>query len=202
MIAPRLLPSGPRAVLAEYDSVEQVMGVAAALGRANWPELVEVVPAARTVLVVHDGSGLPDAVTALLLDPPVHDIERHTTVEIVVDYDGADLHEVSQRCGMTIADVVAEHCAPEYRVAFCGFVPGFSYLVGLSPRLRLSRRSTPRPVVPAGSVAIASEYSAVYPSASPGGWHLLGRTAAVLWDDDRDPPALLAPGTTVRFRRA
>ncbi len=202
MTSPRLLPSGPRAVLAEYDSVAQVMGVTAALGRANWPGLVDVVPAARTVLVVHDGSGLPDAVTALLRDPPVYAVERHTTVEIIVNYDGDDLLDVSQHSGLTIAEVVAEHCAPEYRVAFCGFVPGFSYLVGLSPRLHLPRRSTPRPSVPAGSVAIASEYSAVYPSATPGGWHLLGRTAAVLWDDDRDPPALLTPGTTVRFRPA
>ena len=100
---------------------------------------------------------------------------------------------------MAVDAVVAAHAAATYTVAFCGFAPGFAYLTGLPAALRLPRRATPRPRVPAGSVAIAGELSAVYPTASPGGWHLLGRTDVALFDVDRDPPALLTPGTIVRF---
>lgn len=202
MTQPRMLPCGPRAVLFEYDSLDDVMGVVSALDPSAWPSLIEVVPAARTVLVVHDGSGVPDGVLALLSHPPEHVPKTGGHVEIDVEYDGIDLSDVAARCGMSVTEVVRLHSSVEYRVAFCGFVPGFSYLVGLPARLVLPRRPTPRPAVSAGSVAIASEYSAVYPSPSPGGWHLLGQTSAVLWDESREPPALLPPGTTVRFRPA
>ena len=94
---------------------------------------------------------------------------------------------------------MSRHSDATYRAAFCGFAPGFAYLTGLDPALQLPRRATPRTRVPAGSVAIAAGYSAVYPTTSPGGWHLVGHTDAVLFDADRDPPALIAPGTTVHF---
>jgi KipI family sensor histidine kinase inhibitor len=115
-------------------------------------------------------------------------------------YDGEDLPEVAATLGMSRNEVVSVHSAAQYVVAFCGFMPGFSYLTGLDARLILPRRDTPRTRVPAGSVAIAAEFSAVYPRESPGGWHLLGRTDAAMWVDDRDPPALLPPGTRVKFR--
>ena len=118
---------------------------------------------------------------------------------VPVRYDGADLAHVAERCGLTMADVVDMHAGVEYVSAFCGFMPGFAYLVGLDQRLQLPRRATPRTAVPPGSVAIASEFTAIYPGASPGGWHLLGTTDIVLWNDAADPPALLAPGTRVRF---
>ena len=123
------------------------------------------------------------------------------TREVVLDvvYDGDDLVDVADAAGLTIEDVVALHSGATYRCDFCGFAPGFAYLSGLGPRLHLPRRATPRPSVPAGSVAIAGPYTAAYPSASPGGWHLLGRTDTTLWDLDADPPALITPGTTVRF---
>ena len=120
-------------------------------------------------------------------------------VVIPVRYDGPDLDSVAEVIGRTVDDVISLHSTASYEVAFCGFAPGFGYLRGVDPELQLPRRSTPRTRVPAGSVAIASEFSAVYPSESPGGWHLLGTTALVMFDPRRQPPALLAPGTIVRF---
>jgi KipI family sensor histidine kinase inhibitor len=159
---------------------------------------MEIVPAARTVLVVHDGAD-PARIAASLdagsdnLPPP------SGTVRIPVRYDGPDLEEVAIATGLGVDDVVALHAGATYRVAFCGFLPGFAYLVGLPEQLRLPRRSTPRSRVAAGSVAIADEFSGVYPSASPGGWHLLGRTEVSLWNPDCTPPGLLVPGSDVVF---
>jgi KipI family sensor histidine kinase inhibitor len=116
-----------------------------------------------------------------------------------VRYDGDDLADVAVAAGLSVADVIALHSGAEYRVAFCGFMPGFSYLVGLHPRLQLPRRATPRTRVPAGSVAIADAFTGVYPRQSPGGWHLLGYTDLTMWDDRRTPAATLPPGAVVRF---
>lgn len=201
MTEPRLLPYGPEAMLAEYSSIEEVIAVTARISDAAPLGVVDVVPAARTVLVTLGPSADREVVRSLLVTPCT---ERQTpssdaTVEIDVVYDGPDLSDVAARCQLSVEEVVSRHCAASYTVAFCGFMPGFAYLVGLDERLVLPRRSTPRPRVDAGSVAIASEFSAVYPTASPGGWHLLGRCDAVLWDDSRDVPALLPPGTIVRF---
>lgn len=194
----RLLPYGPRAVLAEFETLADVMSAANAWREARIGGVVDVVPAARTVLVVHDGS--LDA--AQLLMPPAtpHVASQSEQVILDVDYDGADLADVAQACELAIHDVIQLHSAAQYTVAFCGFMPGFAYLVGLPELLQLPRRSTPRTRVPAGAVAIAAEFTGVYPRESPGGWHLLGRTETLLWDDSRNPPALLAPGTRVRFR--
>ena len=114
-------------------------------------------------------------------------------------YDGPDLGEVASLTGLTVADVVAAHTQVPWRVAFGGFAPGFAYLVGGDPRLRVPRRDTPRVSVPGGSVALAGDFSAVYPRTSPGGWQLIGTSDAVLWDVERQSPALLTPGTAVRF---
>ncbi len=192
----KLLPYGPRAVLAEFDTLDQVMAAAAEWRAASWPGVVDIVPAARTVLVVHDGQfetgrlHVP-ATLAPLADSPL--------VVVPVRYDGEDLAWVAERSGLTSDQVIHIHSAAEYVCAFCGFMPGFSYLVGLPSALHLPRRSTPRTRVPAGSVAIASEFSAVYPGESPGGWHVLGSTTTVMWEDTRDPPATIPPGARVRF---
>ena len=198
-----MLGYGPRAVLAEYGSLEEVMAAAAhlraAVGAGRLTGVVDIVPAARTVLVHHDGRVDAALLAGVLADVSPLDAGEGPLVEIVVRYDGEDLRAVADACGLTAAEVVDLHTSAEYTAAFCGFVPGFAYLIGLAPRLHLPRRSTPRTRVPAGSVAIAAEYAAVYPSATPGGWHLLGTTDAVLWDDERDPPALIEPGSHVRF---
>lgn len=194
----RVLPSGPRAVLIELDSLDQVIAAAAAARALELPGIIDVVPAARTVLVRHAGIDLAPVIDAIANAPAVSS-DDGALVTIAVRYDGVDLVAVADACGMSVDEVVALHGSVELRVAFCGFLPGFAYLVGLPSQLHLPRLATPRPRVPAGAVAIAGEFASVYPSASPGGWHLLGATDAVMWDDHRDPPALLAPGTRVRF---
>lgn len=194
-----LLPYGPRAVLAEFDSLAEVMSTATAWRGAGQSGVIDVVPAARTVLVVHDASFDREWLRLPLPALSAPAIGELVTIDVV--YDGEDLPAVAAALEMSSDEVVRLHSAAEYLVAFCGFMPGFSYLKGLDARLMLPRRDTPRTRVPAGSVAIAAEFSAVYPRESPGGWHLLGRTDATMWADDRDPPALLPPGTRVRFRQ-
>ncbi len=127
---------------------------------------------------------------------------RPASVEIPVKYGGdagPDLAAVARACTLLESEVVERHRSGEYVVWFLGFVPGFAYLRGLDPRLYVPRRTEPRTAVPAGSVAIAGEYSGIYPSGTPGGWPLIGRTAVTPFDPHRDPPALLAPGDRVRF---
>jgi KipI family sensor histidine kinase inhibitor len=121
-------------------------------------------------------------------------------MEIPVVYDGADLDEVASRTGLTPDEVIDAHTSTPWRVGFGGFAPGFAYLIGGDERLKVPRRSEPRTKVPTGSVGLAGEFSAVYPRESAGGWQLIGRTDTVMWDLDRDPPALLRPGMWVRFR--
>lgn len=194
----KLLPCGPRAVLAEFDSLDDVIAAASFWRAAGQPGVLDIVPAARTVMVVHDANFDREWLQQEI--PAVSGGATGELVSIDVVYDGEDLLSVAAALNVSTDEVVRLHSAAEYTVAFCGFMPGFSYLTGLDARLMLPRRATPRTRVPAGSVAIAAEFSAVYPRESPGGWHLLGRTDAAMWVDDRDPPALLPPGTRVRFR--
>jgi KipI family sensor histidine kinase inhibitor len=168
-----------------------------------------VVPAATSVLVhigpARGGEAAIDRLRELAghLEP---EDERwpddSPTVEIPTRYggdDGPDLQAAADATGLSTARVIELHAGAEYRALFLGFVPGFAYLGPLPRELVLPRRATPRVRVPAGSVAIAGTQAAVYPIESPGGWHLLGRTASAMWDPRRDPPALLEPGTRVRF---
>ncbi len=194
----KLLPYGPLAVLAEFDTLQEVMAAADVWREAALPGITDLVPAARTVLVVHDGSLDAGLLVAPISNVVPVDLREPMVLDVV--YDGADLGEVANACGLRVPEVIDLHSGAEYTAAFCGFMPGFAYLVGLPPLLQLPRRSTPRTRVRAGSVAIAAEFAGVYPRDSPGGWHLLGRTDAPLWDDSRTPPALIAPGTRVRFR--
>lgn len=196
---------GDRAVLAEFEDLDEVLAAYTHLMAAPPDGVVDLVPAARTLLVhldptVTDAARVADAVRAV---DTTADVRRDAgEVEVPVVYDGADLAEVAALTGLSEAEVVAAHTEREWTVAFCGFAPGFGYLVGQDTRLHVSRRRTPRTSVPAGSVALAGEFSGVYPRASPGGWQLIGRTDLTTWDPERTPPALLTPGTRVRFVEA
>lgn len=163
----------------------------------------DVVVGAHSVVVTHT-TEVGEAVRAILRDesqrtkiePPNALQDR---VEIFVRYDGDDLDFVAEQCGITTREVISLHTSVDFTVEFCGFAPGFAYLIGLPSSLILPRRTTPRPRVTAGSVAIAAHYSAVYPRESPGGWHVLGTTTQDMWDINRRPPAVLQPGMRVRF---
>jgi KipI family sensor histidine kinase inhibitor len=177
--------------------------LAAAIERAMLPGVVDVIPAAATVLVL-TGQGAADfaqlAATIAALPVMESATGAEAVVEIPVRYDGADLAEVAELAGLSVAEVIAAHTAGLYTVGWLGFSPGFGYLRGLDHRLAgVPRLATPRLAVPAGSVAIAGGLAAVYPRVSPGGWRLLGHTTVRMWDQEREPAALLAPGRHVRF---
>ncbi|MGW6014710.1 5-oxoprolinase subunit B family protein [Streptomyces sp. NPDC055210] len=198
----RALPVGDRALLVEVSTDEEAQALHADLLRRRAEgslSVREIVPAARTVLL--DGLDDPSRLAAQLsgtrlpaVPPPVAEV-----VEIAVRYDGPDLADVAGLWGVSPDEVARIHAAADFRVAFCGFAPGFGYLTGLPARYEVPRRATPRTTVPAGSVGLAGPYTGVYPRSSPGGWQLIGTTDAVLWDHARVPAALLSPGTPVRF---
>lgn len=160
---------------------------------------VDIVPGAGTVLL--DGTDADPERLATWAPEPGPPVEG-ALVEIPVTYDGPDLPYVAGLWGATSYEVGDVLDRTEFTVAFCGFAPGFAYLTGLPADRTVPRLPSPRPRVPAGSVALAGPYAGVYPTASPGGWRLVGRTDTTLFAVDREPPALLAPGTRVRFRRA
>jgi KipI family sensor histidine kinase inhibitor len=203
----RVLPYGDRAALVDLDRPEQVLGLHAALDDEPPSGTVEMVPAARTLLIQFDpGRTSFERLSAEITRHSVaDDVQRlGPEVEVPVRYDGADLGEVARETGLTEVEVIRRHAGTTYAgttytVAFCGFAPGFGYLTGLDPALQLPRRATPRTRVPPGAVAIAGEYTAVYPRESPGGWRLIGSTGLTMWDVHRHPPNLLVPGTRVRF---
>jgi KipI family sensor histidine kinase inhibitor len=197
-----VLPYGDRALLVEVADGPAVAAVRAALERSPLPGQRELVPAARTVLVLLDRPPTELDVAALrrLAPEPVDDDRTGRLVELPVVFDGPDLPDVARLTGRAVPALVAALTGVELTVAFGGFAPGFGYLTGLPEDLHVPRRETPRTRVPAGSVGLAGPYAGAYPRASPGGWQLVGRTDAVLFDVDRDPPALLVPGARVRFR--
>jgi KipI family sensor histidine kinase inhibitor len=198
---------GDQALLLEFDSTAEVLAWTDALREAELLGVLDIVPASRTVLVKLAGpryqaptrqrlAKLRVTAEALAEASTPHEAD----IEIDVVYDGADLEEVARLTGLTTDQVVAAHTGTLWQVGFGGFAPGFAYLIGGDERLNVPRQSEPRTKVPAGSVALAGEFSGVYPRESPGGWQLIGRTNAELWDVDRDPPALLRPGMWVQFR--
>src|ERR1700758_950696 len=202
----RVLDYGDHALLLECESTADVLAWTAALRKADLLGVTDIVPASRTVMVKVDGARYLPATRQRIekLTVVSDDLVGPGAADIVIDvvYDGADLEQVGRITGLGAAGVVAAHTGAPWRVAFGGFVPGFAYLVGGDPRLDVPRRDEPRTRVPAGSVALAGEFSGVYPHETPGGWQLIGRTDAALWDIDRDEPALLTTGMTIRFREA
>lgn len=200
---------GDQALLLEFDSTAEVLAWNDALADADLLGVLDIVPASRTVLLKLAGPRYREPtrqrlhklrIDRVAVDDATAPIDQRADVQIDVVYDGADLEEVARLTGLTPDEVVAAHTAAPLRVGFGGFAPGFAYIIGGDERLRVPRRAEPRTRVPAGSVGLAGEFSGVYPRESPGGWQLIGRTDAVLWDVDRDPPALLTPGMWVQFR--
>ena len=197
-------PAGERALLLETAGTAQAFALHQYLSAAPLPGQVEAVPAARTVLVrfATGAQARQAAGPAAELEPgaspePAADAPL---VELPTIYDGEDLDDVARLTGLGSAEAVVQaHTAALWTAAFCGFAPGFAYLTGGGPQLEVPRREEPRTAVPAGAVALAGEYSAAYPGVSPGGWQLIGRTSAALWDLEREFPALISPGTRVRF---
>ncbi|MEV6053689.1 allophanate hydrolase subunit 1 [Streptomyces sp. NPDC052107] len=197
--------AGRHAVLVELPDAEHTGAFHAELLRrraaGTLPPVAEIVPGARTVLL--DGVTHPEELARHIShwDVPTRAADDRGVVEIPVRYDGPDLAHVAALWGVAVHEVAARHTSCTFRVAFCGFAPGFGYLTGLPAELHVPRRDTPRTRVPAGAVALAGPYSAVYPRATPGGWQLIGTMPdpTPLWDLGREEPALLAPGTRVRF---
>jgi KipI family sensor histidine kinase inhibitor len=195
----RLLPSGDHALLVELAHLDEVLGYYAALSADPPAGVVDIVPAARTVLVTIDGTDLDSLARTLRTVKPLDGTSTAgDLIEIPVVYDGEDLADLAALLGCEVAELIERHTADEWTVAFCGFAPGFGYLTGKGD-WDIPRRKSPRTKVPAGSVALAGEFSGVYPRESPGGWQLLGRTALKTFDQDRDPAALFHPGRRVRF---
>ncbi len=198
----RVRPAGDAALLLQAEGVASAL--AAAIVSQRIAGVLDVVPGASTVLVTTDPGSLDLgelAARVLALPLPEAGPGAAALAEFPVVYDGPDVAEVARLTGLSPGEVIARHAAGDYTVGWLGFSPGFGYLTGLDPVLAtVPRLAEPRLRVPAGAVAIAGGLAAVYSSASPGGWRLLGRTSAVLWNPERNPPALLAPGMRVRFR--
>jgi len=212
---PRLLASGDSAVLVVFgDEIDpalnrRVHALAAHLRAAALPGLGEAVPGYAALLVHYDPARLDEAqvqarlaqaLDALAAEPAGAAPERR--FEIPVRYGGAagpDLEFVARHAGLTPDEVVRLHAGRDYLVYMMGFTPGFAYLGEVDARIAVPRLETPRVRVPAGSVGLAGRQTGLYPSESPGGWRLIGRTDAALFDLGREPPSLLAPGDRVRF---
>lgn len=196
----RILTASDRALLVEAADLDEAMRLN--LAWDGVPGVIERIPGARTVLVKFDPLGTSAEALAAVLSATEVDAEHvpHTReVTVPVRYNGEDLAEAAALLGVSSEELVARHLAAEWQVAFSGFAPGFGYVVSNDPLFDMPRRASPRTRVPAGSVALAGQFTGVYPRESPGGWQLIGQTDAVMWDIDRDPPALLSPGTRVRF---
>ncbi|MGW9631999.1 5-oxoprolinase subunit B family protein [Agromyces sp. NPDC055520] len=201
----RLLPSGESALLVECDSLDEVLALHDALAADPPAGVVELVPAARTILVAVDPGRLPlESAATWVRRTPIeagtrkpHHVADDVTIPVV--YDGDDLTATAALLAVSPEALVARHTAAEWRVAFIGFAPGFGYLVSDDWPFEVPRLGAPRTRVPAGAVALAGVFGGVYPRPSPGGWRLIGRTDATVWDPSSEQPALLAPGRRIRF---
>jgi len=201
----QFLPVGPRTLLVELADLDETLALFDALNAAPLPGVVEIIPAARTLMVRTAPGVAADGqlAAAILAAAPAPGTQRITgtveTIDLPMVYDGEDLDDVARHLGLSTAEIIAAHQAATWQVGFCGFAPGFAYMTSDDPRFDLPRRSAPRTRIPAGSVALASRFCGVYPQDTPGGWQLIGTTPVPMWDMRRDPPAALRPGMRVRF---
>lgn len=199
----RILPSGSDSILIELRGLEPTLRLLDHL-RALEPEgIVEIIPAARTLMLRFDPAVTDrKRLTALLAQTklPARSERAAESFDIPVRYDGEDLGAVAEHLGWSVEELIRRHSEADYTVAFAGFAPGFAYLTSDDPDFEVPRRKSPRLRIPAGSVAVAGRFSGVYPGDSPGGWQLLGMTSVKMWDTSRPRAALLVPGDRVRFR--
>ena len=196
---------GVRALLLELPDAEEVAAWRGELWRrreAGEITAVDIVPGAATILLDGVGNGTLEAIRGWPPPDPGATVAHAPLVEIPTEFDGDDLADVAELWDVEVPTAVERLVAASLRVAFCGFAPGFAYLSGLPEEWAVPRLAAPRPRVPAGAVALAGGYAGIYPSASPGGWRLVGRTSVTLFDVRRRPPALLPPGTRVRLVQA
>lgn len=185
-------PYGSDAVLLEFTDPHQRWA-------ATCPLADEVVVGASTVLLRFDVRRYRHEHVVAAVSLGSHVASTAAEHAIPVTYDGPDLAVVADRSEISIAELIRRHTEATYRAEFCGFAPGFAYLSGLDPAMHTARRASPRARVPRGSVAVAGPYCAIYPTDSPGGWQLIGRTEAILFDPAAPHPATVRPGDTVRF---
>ena len=200
--AVRIPRCGDSGLLLELPDLAAVRRVYATLERTPPAGTTDLVPAAVTLLIRFDPAKADSAQLERLLQSTTADAEITASgdlVHIPVRYDGADLEDAAAHTGLTAREVIEAHTGRDWTVAFGGFAPGFAYLTGGDPRLAVPRRLESRTRVPDGAVGLAGGFSGIYPRTSPGGWQLIGRTDATVWDINREPPALLMPGTRVRF---
>lgn len=205
LITPRLRSAGDSAVLLELANSTQRRLLHSALLRDPAPGAIELVPAAVTILL---RAATPDGLPAILdhlramLAAGIEDVAQDEVTPIVIGvrYDGEDLAGVAKILGITPAEVVARHTGQLWTVEFAGFMPGFGYMVGAGGGLVVPRLTSPRTRIPPGSVALAGEFTGIYPQASPGGWQLIGTTDFVLWDEDATPPTVMVPGNRIQFQ--
>jgi len=208
----RFLPAGDTAVIVQFgDRIdrgvnERVLRLSAQVRAANLAGVVETVPTFRSLLVHYDPLATDSASLTVaienLLDDSRGEAQPVKLWRIPACYAAShapDLEEVAQRTGLSTAEIVRLHGSTRYHVYMIGFVPGFPYMGDLPAPLTLPRRADPRVRVSAGSIAIATNMTAIYPLESPGGWHLIGATPIRLFDLRRPRPALLSPGDAVRF---
>ncbi|EJC83570.1 biotin-dependent carboxylase-like protein [Rhizobium leguminosarum bv. trifolii WSM2297] len=198
----RFLPVNLTTLLVELADLDETLALFASLDTDPVEGIEDMVPAARTLMIRFR----PERLTAerLASEIAIRDLSARAApsdrlVEIPVHYNGEDLGDVAALTGLSVEEVIRRHVESTFTVAFCGFAPGFGYLVGGDPALQVPRRQSPRTRIPAGSVALAGAFSGVYPQASPGGWQIIGTTPEKMWDLLRDPPALFQPGYRVRF---
>lgn len=198
----RFLPVNLSALMVELQSLEQTMALTDSLNELPIKGIEEITPAARTLLVRYNPIIICENDLARQIS--VRDISKVVSkssqlVTIPVHYNGEDIADVAEYLGVSINEVIRRHTENEYQVAFSGFAPGFGYMVSKNAQLHVPRRQSPRVRIPAGSVALAGEFSSVYPQASPGGWQLIGMTELAMWDINRPEPALVQAGTRVNF---
>lgn len=198
----RFLPVNFSTFLVELNDLEETLALLGTLQINPLPGILEMIPAARTLMIsfaphITNAEELAGKISGLDLGIAVSRDDR--IVEVPVNYDGEDLAEVAEMTGLTVQEVIRRHTEREYTVAFCGFAPGFGYLVGGDTALHVPRRKTPRTRIPAGSVGLAGAFTGVYPQISPGGWQIIGTTPVKMWDIERSPPAYFQPGYRVRF---